>query len=60
VATAAEQQRATTEEMNRNVHRISQVAETTAEQSVEARQAIEQLSTLSVNLRQETHRFKFT
>ncbi len=58
VATAAEQQRATTDEMNQNIQRISAVADETARQSQEAGASIEQLSVLTHNLKQETDRFK--
>ena len=58
VATASEQQRATTEEMNRNVHDVSRLADATAAHSSESAQSVHHLMELSEALKQETGRFK--
>ncbi len=58
VATAAEQQRVTTEVMNENVHNISDSADQTAEQCRHTLDTVEQLSQLSQQLKQEMAHFK--
>ena len=58
VATAAEQQSATTEEMNKNVHRISEGANAASEQTATTNQIVEQLVALSSLLKEEMNRFK--
>ncbi len=58
VATAAEEQRVTTEEMNRNVHRISEVAESTARQADVAAERVNYLTGLSTTLKQVMSGFK--
>jgi methyl-accepting chemotaxis protein len=58
VATAAEQQRATTEDMNRNIHGISELADATASRSSESAQSVSRLMELSQVLRQEVGKFK--
>ncbi|MCP4288858.1 MAG: methyl-accepting chemotaxis protein [Gammaproteobacteria bacterium] len=58
VATAAEQQSATTEEMEKNIHRISEGANAASEQTGTTNQIVEQLVTLSNLLKEEMSRFK--
>ncbi len=58
VATAAEQQRATTEDMNRNVHTISGMADATAVHSQASAESVSRLMQLSETLKQEMGRFK--
>jgi methyl-accepting chemotaxis protein len=58
VATAAEQQRATTEVMNSNVHHISQNADKTAEQCHYTTDKVNGLTQLSTQLKEEMQHFK--
>jgi methyl-accepting chemotaxis protein len=58
VATAAEQQSITTEEMNRNIQRISDHCDNTATQSDAASTIVTQLKEISHSLKQEMRRFK--
>ncbi len=58
VATAAEEQSATTEEMNRNVHRVTSVAEETAQRSQQSGEAIRRLSSQAEALKSEVDHFK--
>jgi methyl-accepting chemotaxis protein len=58
VATAAEQQRVTTEVMNENVHHISQSADKTADQCQSTAKMVTGLTLLSEQLKQEMHHFK--
>ena len=58
VATAAEQQSATTEEMSNNIHRISEGADAASDQTNMTNQSIGQLVKLSKVLKEEMDRFK--
>ena len=58
VATAAEQQSATTEEMSKNIHRISEGADAASEQTDATSRNIGQLVALSKLLKEEMDRFK--
>jgi methyl-accepting chemotaxis protein len=58
VATAAEQQRVTTEDMNNNVHHISDNADKTAEQCRYTADKVNDLTVLSEQLKQEIQHFK--
>jgi methyl-accepting chemotaxis protein len=60
VATAAEQQRVTTEVMNENVHSISANADETAEQCRATAELVNGLTDLSAELKQEMQRFKIS
>jgi methyl-accepting chemotaxis protein len=60
VATAAEQQRVTTDVMNENVHNISGNADKTAEQCRNTAEMVSGLSELSEELKQEMQRFKIS
>ena len=60
VAASAEQQRATTEEMNQNIHRISKSADETSHQSNNTSSVVGKLSNLSQILREEMARFKIS
>lgn len=58
VSAAANQQKATTEEMNQNIHRISKSADETSVQSSNTSSVVRKLSELSKLLREEMDRFK--
>lgn len=58
VATAADQQSTTTTEMNRNVQRISDEADTTSSQAKATSEVVVQLVNLSSMLKQELDHFK--
>ncbi len=58
VATAAEQQSITTEEMNKNIQRISDKADATSTQSSSTSAIVTQLADSSQTLKQEMKRFK--
>jgi methyl-accepting chemotaxis protein len=58
VATAAEEQSITTEEMNRNIQRISDRADATSSQSTATSDIVTQLTDISHTLKQEMTRFK--
>jgi methyl-accepting chemotaxis protein len=60
VATAAEQQRVTTEVMNENVHSISANADETAEQCRATAELVNGLTDLSAELKKEMQRFKIS
>jgi methyl-accepting chemotaxis protein len=60
VATAAEQQRVTTEVMNQNVHNISGNADNTAAQCEYTADKVNDLTKLSEQLKQEMQHFKIS
>lgn len=60
VATAAEQQRATTDVMNKNVHNISNNADSTAERCKSTSVMVNSMAQLSEQLGQEMRRFKIS
>jgi methyl-accepting chemotaxis protein len=60
VATAAEQQRVTTDVMNENVHSISNTADETAEQCRYTADLVNSLTELSAELKQEMQHFKIS
>jgi len=58
IASAAEQQRATTEEMNRNIININQIAEQTATSAIQTTTASDELARLSAQLQSLVNQFK--
>jgi len=58
VASAAEQQSSTAEEMNKNVHRVAQVADETASRSRESGEAVESLVGEAKALESKVSRFR--
>lgn len=58
IATAAEEQSAVADEMNRNIIQISNVSDTTLKNTLETSAAAEQVGSLSTNLQKVISRFK--
>ena len=58
IATAAEEQSAVADEMNRNVNKISDESDTALQNTQETNAAAEQVGALSVNLQEVVSRFK--
>jgi len=58
IASAAEQQSATAEEINRNIVNISQIADETANGALQTSSATDELARLAMDLQEQVGRFK--